>query len=99
MHRIKSSKGAARAEVCRIGQYHGEGNINYFILCTGTNINIERVREDGIESSHYLKHASHWHPPHLIHRPKRPHILSSQLFHLIIQMLPQYLSKPIHHYF
>lgn len=39
---------------------------------------------------------SHRHPPHLLHRPKPPHILRPQIPHLRIQMSPQSLPKPIH---
>jgi hypothetical protein len=40
---------------------------------------------------------SHRQPPHLLRRPKPPHILRPQLMHLLIQMLPQHLPKSIHH--
>ena len=40
---------------------------------------------------------SHRQPPHLLLRPKQPHILRPQLPHLIIQMLPQNPPKRIHH--
>ncbi len=42
------------------------------------------------------KSISHRHPPHLISRPILPHILRPQLFHLIIQMLPQDRPKAVH---
>jgi hypothetical protein len=47
-----------------------------------------------------LFHASprqlHRHPSHLLLSPEPPHILRAKLLNLIIQMLPQHLSKTLH---
>lgn len=47
-------------------------------------------------NNYSLLHQLHRHPPHLIQTPILPHILRPQSLHLLIQMRPQNLPKPIH---